>query len=184
MVGLVSSATAPAAPAPAEQSGGQPQVTNPLLAQIEQGVESKIKPESAQMYHGIVAASMKLAFDPSTHSNLQKGLSSSPDMVKNISLICAGIVGTVYEQTKQDINKFLPVAVPAALTLMCNIMSYAEQSQMIQLNPDNVAQCASSTSSAVLNKFGINKDKVAQVVKAGQNTNAATPPGPQPTAGV
>lgn len=168
--------TAPSAPATAST------LSNPVLAQVEQGIESKVTPAVSQMYHSIVMASMKLAFDPSTHGSLIQGLKSSPDVSKNVSLICAGIIGTVFHQTKQDINKFLPGAMPASVTLMCQILNYAEKSGMIQVTPDVVAQCATATSSAVLRKFGVDKGKVAQVVAAGKSTAAATPS--QPAAGV
>ncbi len=187
MVGLVSSAMAPPAPAAVAPSSpvaaaapgptaNPPVLKNPLLAQIEQGIEAKIKPESSGMYHSIVVASMKLAFDATTHASLVKGLQSSPDIIKNVSLVCAGIIGTVFHESKQDINKFLPAAVPAALTLMCQILDYAEQSKLVQLTPDNVAQCSTSTGSAVLRKFGIDKNQVNQAVAAGKNPPASAAP--------
>lgn len=178
MAGLISGAMAPTpAAAPVAPPAAPPAVptanpgsklSNPLLQQVESGIETKVPPQSKQMYLSIVVATMKLAFDAKTHPLLIKGLKSSPDMVKNISLICAGMVGMVYKESKQKPEAFIPGAVLAAMTLMCQILQFAEQSRMIEITPEVVADCTAATTEAVLAKFGIDKSKVKQAVDAGK----------------
>lgn len=193
MAGLISGAMAPTpaaapaapqAPAAAPTSNPASKLQNPLLQQVESGIEAKVSPQAKQMYLSIVVATMKLAFDASTHAMLIKGLKSSPDMVKNVSLICAGMVGMAYKQSKQKPETFVPGAVLASITLMCQILQFAEQSHMIQLTPDVIAHCTAATTNAVLTKFGIDKAKVRQAVDSGKAQQAAqTPAGAAQPAG-
>lgn len=187
MAGLISGAMAPtaattqaASPAPA----GAPPL-NPILQKVESGIEAKVSPQSKKMYMSIVVASMKLAFDAKTHPLLIKGLQSSPDMVKNVSLICAGMIGTVQSESKQDANAFVPAAVLASITLMCQILQFAEQAGMLQVTDDLAARCSAATTSAVLAKFGVDKAKVQQAVDSGKAQQAAQQaPGAAQPAGV
>lgn len=153
-------------PTGAENNGST--LKNPTLNQIEVGVEENLRPEDIETYQSIVIATMKLALDEKTHPLLLKGLNSSPDMVKNVSLICAGMLGMTWEQTKTDPNVFLPAAIPAAITLMCNILEFAEQTGMTQVTPEMAAQCSSATVKAVFNKFGIDDAKVKEAVESGK----------------
>lgn len=183
MAGLIAGATAPTprAVAPAQAAAATPttnpgsKLQNPLLQEVENGIEAKVTPQTKQMYLSIVVATMKLAFDAKTHPLLVKGLKSSPDMPKNISLICAGMVGMVYKESKQKPEVFVPGAVLAAMTLMCQILQFAEQSKMIEITPDVVADCTAATTQAVLTKFGIDKAKIKQAVDAGKAKQGAQP---------
>ena len=76
---------APAMPQGVEQSGSK--LANPALNQIETGVEAKIDQKDLQMYQSIVVACMDLAYGQKTHSLMLKGLQSSPDIYKNVSLV-------------------------------------------------------------------------------------------------
>lgn len=189
MAGLISGAMTPSAPvAPQAPAAPQPQqgqnvptanpgahLQNPLLQQVETAIEAKVSPQSKQIYLSIVVATMKLAFDAKMHPMLVKGLKSSPDIVKNVSLICAGMVGMVYKESKQKPEVFVPGAVLASITLMCQILQFAEQSHMIELTPDVVSHCTAATTQAVLTKFGIDKDKVRQAVDAGKAQQVGQP---------
>lgn len=191
MTGLVQGAMAPSAapaqptqfPTGAEEMGST--LKNPQLNQIEAGVEQSLRPEDKRTYQAIVVASMKLAFDDKTHPMLIKGLKSSPDIAKNVSLICAGMLGTVWEQSKTDPNVFLPAAVPASITLMCNIFEFAEQAGMVQPDDKMLAECSSATVKAVFDKFGIDDDKIREAIKSGQEKGGqpgAAPPEADPMA--
>lgn len=177
--------TAPAAADPMAAPGATPtggsDLKNPILKQIESSIEAKVSPKIKKTYLAIVVSAMKLCFDEKTNPSLIKGLKSSADIPKNVSLICAGMLGTIYKQSgHKNGQEFVSAAVPASMTLMCQILQFAEQSGMIQLTPQNVSQCAALTSQAVLKKFGIDHGKVQQAVAAGQakagGSAAPTPP--------
>lgn len=162
MAGLVSNAMQPAAQAapaqvaqpqgaamPPAAGGAAPEMPqgvenpgsnlqNPTLNQIETGVEQKIGPEYLDMYKSIILAAMELAFSEKTHAQLLKGLQSSPDIAKNVSLIVAGMIGIIFSQAKQDPNQFVPAAMPASIVIMCQVLEFAEQSGMVKLDRKSV----------------------------------------------
>jgi len=183
---------ATAAPSQIPQGVEQPgsKLKDPTLNQIETGVEAKIPQQYQQMYQSIIVAAMDLAFNQKTHGQMVKGLQSSPDIYKNVSLVCAGMLGTIYEQVKPDANQFLPAAVPASMTLMCQLLDFAQQAGMVKITPEEVAKCTNDTAQAVLRKFGVDGAKVRQAVDSkaqGQpagatadQAQAAPPAGAQP----
>lgn len=160
-------AAAPAGnfPTGAENPGST--LKNPILNEIETNLEQGIKPEHLRVYKGIMIAGMKLAFGE-THAKLLEGLKSSPDMSKNISLVSVGIVGMIFEQTKPDVNEFLPAAVPAVVNLMCQIMEFAESTGMIQVTPELAAECASGAVKALFRKAGIDDKMVKEAIESGK----------------
>lgn len=175
---------APAAPAGqfptgAEQPGST--LKNPILNQIETEVEATLKPEQQRMYQGIMVAGMKLAFDPKTHPKLLEGLKSSPDMGKNISLVCVGIISMIFDQTKPDVNEFLPAAVPAVINLMCQIMEFAEGAGLVEVTPELTAAASSAAVKGLFKKAGIDDNMVKQAIEQGKQKQpgAAAPMGAQ-----
>lgn len=204
MAGLVQSAMqqAPAAAPPAApQAAGAPQagsapagnsqysngaeqpgstLKDPTLNQIESGVEKAIQPQYMKTYQGIVVAAMDLSFNPKTHAQMVKGLKSNPDPYKSIPLVIAGMMGVIYEQAKPDPNAFLPAAMPASINMMCQLLSFAQQSGMTQIDSQKVARCTSDTAQAVLKKFGVDGSKVRAAVQSGPT--GAAPPAGQPAA--
>lgn len=171
MAAPAAGAAAPAMPKGVENQGSNLQ--NQTLNQIEVGVEQKIGPEYQEMYKGIILAAMDLSFSEKTHAKLLQGLQSSPDITKNVSLIVAGMIGIIFDQSKQDPNKFVPAAMPASIVIMCQILEFAEQSGMVKLTPEMIAQCTNVTSQAVLKKFGIDGAKLRQAVEAKNGEGAA-----------
>jgi len=174
---------APAMPQGVEQQGSK--LANPALNQIETGVEAKIAQKDLQMYQSIVVACMDLAYGQKTHQLMLKGLQSSPDIYKNVSLVCAGMIGMVFEQVKPDVNAFLPAAVPASVNLMCQLLEFAEKAGMIQLDDDGIAKCTDATVQAVLRKFGVDGGDIKQAVEtreAGGGAQGAAQPSAQPLA--
>lgn len=152
------------APAGVEQPGSQ--LKNPELNKIETGVEEKLASENRKMYMSIVLAAMQLGFSKQSHDKLVQGLNASPDVLKNISLICAGMMGMIFQQVQPDPNQFLPSAIPASVTMMCQVMEYAEQTGMAKFDSAAIAKCTAMTTEAVLAKFGVNKAKIQEAAAA------------------
>jgi hypothetical protein len=165
-----SGTAAPAVPQGVENPGSNLQ--NQTLNQIETGVEQKIGPEYQQMYKSIILAAMDLAFSEKTHAQLLKGMQSSPDVPKNVSLIVAGMIGIIFDQAQQDPNTFVPAAMPASIVIMCQVLEFAEQSGMTKLTPELIAQCTNLTSQAVLKKFGIDGKKLGAAIEAKNGAQA------------
>ena len=176
--------TSPAGAPSAQYSNGAEKPGSTLkdstLNQIETGVEKAIQPQYQQMYESNMVAAMDLAFNPKTHAQMVNGLKSNPDPYKSIPLVVAGMMGVIYEQAKPDPNVFLPSAIPASINLMCQLLNFAEQSGLTQIDPKKVADCTDATSQAVLRKFGIDGSKVRAAVSGDAGAAPGNPPNGQP----
>lgn len=180
MAGLLNSSPAgQAAPqgnaAPASSAPDQ-QIDDPLLQQIEQGIEQQVPPEMKQMYESIVLAGMKVMFSKDTASLMDQQLDASGDMVANIADGISMLIMIVFNEAQQPPEQFIPAAGLASITLMCHALDYAEQTRGLKVDEQFVADCTKATTMKVLERFGITQDQVGQVIAAGQQQGGAQPP--------
>jgi hypothetical protein len=168
-------------------TAGAPELQDPILKQIEDGIEAKVKPELKQLYQSIVTAAMSIMFGKETHALMQKRLASDPDITKAVSSAVADLIAGIYNKIgarlpPDDKQKFLPAAALASVTLMCQMLDYAEKTGGAQVSEDMAGKCAQMTTSAVLQKFGVGPDKVQKAVQMAQAQQAGAPGGAAPPA--
>lgn len=182
----------------AKASGAAPKapaLSDPILKQIEAGVESRVPPQLSSMYKSIVVAGMAVMFSKKTHNLMQKRLQSSNDIVGNVSTgisnLIAGISNEVIPKMPAPAKAaFIPAAVLASTTLMCQMLNYWEKTGGQTVTPQIAEGCVQATTRAVLQKFGIGQQQIQQAVQQGkqrggsQQANAAptAPATPQPAA--
>jgi hypothetical protein len=195
MAGLLNSTPAQAAPAaapaPAPAAGQQPQqqggaadqqLDDPLLIQTEKSIEQSVPPEHKQMFDSIVLAGMNVMFSKETASLMEQQLDEGGDIVSNVSDGVAKLIMIVFNESKQDVNAFMPASVLAAVVLMCQALDYAEQTRGAQVTPEIVAQCTKQTQLKVLKTFGVSEEQVNQVAASGMQQmqqGGAAPQAPQ-----
>lgn len=177
-------AAAPAAPA----TGAAPELADPILKQIEQGIEAQVKPELKPLYQSITTAAMSVMFGKDTHGLMQKRLQSDPDLTKSVSSAVADLIASIYNKIgarlpPADKQKFLPAACLASVTMMCQMLDYAEKTGGAQVTEDMAAKCSQMTTSAVLQKFGVGPDKVKKAVEMAQAQQGAGGAAPPPMQG-
>ena len=180
MAGLLNSSPAgQAAPqgnaAPASGAPDQ-QIDDPLLQQIEQGIEQQVPPEMKQMYESIVLAGMKVMFSKDTASLMDQQLDASGDMVANIADGISMLIMIVFNEAQQPPEQFIPAAGLASITLLCHALDYAEQTRGLKVDEKFIADVTKATTMKVLERFGITQDQVSQVIAAGQQQGGAQPP--------
>ncbi len=173
----------PAAAAQPQQPGGaaDQKLDDPLLIQTEQAIEQSVPPEHKQMFDSIVLAGMTVMFSKETSSLMEQQLDEGGDLSENVSDGVAKLIMIVFNESKQDINQFMPASVLAAVVLMCQALDYAEQTRGAQGTPEIVATCTKQTQLKVLKTFGVSEDQVNQVAAAGMQQMGAG--GAAPTAG-
>ena len=165
-----------------------PALTDPILKQIEAGVEAKVPPQLKSMYTSVVVAGMAIMFSAKTHHLVQKRLASSNDIAGNVSTgisnMIAGISNEVIHKLPPDQKQsFLPAAVLASLTLMCQLLNYSEKTGGPTVTPAIAEGCAQATTRAVLQKFGIGQQQIQQAVQQGkQQQGGASAQAAAPTA--
>lgn len=150
-----------------------PALTDPILKQIETGIEAKVPPQLRAMYKSIVVAGMAIMFSSKTHHLMKKRLASSNDIVGNVSTgisnLIAGISNEVIHKIPSDQQQaFLPAAVLASLTLMCQMLNYSEKTGGQTITPAIAEGCVQATTRAVLQKFGIGQQQIQQAVAQGR----------------
>jgi hypothetical protein len=171
----------------APQPSSAPPLTDPILVQIEKGVEAKVPKQLASIYKSLVVGGMAIMFSPQTHGLMQKRLSSGPDMTANVSSAIAdlivGIINTIGKRmSKQQQQLLIPASVLASVTLMCQMLNYAEKTSGQPVTAQEASGCAQATTQAVLQKFGIGPQQVQQVVQQGKAKQGAAAPAAGPIA--
>ncbi len=163
------------APPQGNQDASAASLNDPMLKQIEDGIEQAVPPEMKSMYQSIVVAGMNVMFSKETSNLMDQQLAVSDDVVANVSDGIAKLMMIIYNEAKQPADKFVPAAGLASLTLMCQFLDYAEQAKGVKLDETMIADCTKATTQKVLEKFGIKQDQVNQVIAAGQQGGAAQP---------
>jgi hypothetical protein len=173
--------------APQQGAGSAPPVSDPILKQIEDGVEAKVPEPLKQMYQSVVTAGMAVMFSKQTHDLMQKRLTAKPDLVEAVSSAVADLVAGVYNQVAPKLGtpekqKFPAAAAMASTVLMCQMLDYAEKTMGAKVTPEMAGNCAQVTSRAVLAKFGIGQQQIVGAVQAGQRAQQGGAPAPSPAA--
>lgn len=160
---------------------GAPALQDPILQQIETGIEGKVKPDLKPLYQSIVTAAMSVMFGKDSHGLMQKRLAADPDITKAVSSAVADLIAGIYNKIGQrlppaDKQKFLPAAALASVTLMCQMLDYTEKTGGAKITDDVAAKCSAMTTSAVLAKFGVGPDKVQKAMQIAQQKAAGGVP--------
>lgn len=168
---------------PTQMQGGQQSQMNvssdslndPLLKQVEDGIEKAVPPEHQKMYQSIMVAGMNVMFSKETSQLLDQQLAVSNDIVTNISDGIAKLIMIIFNESKQSVDDFAPAMGLASISLMAQALDYAEQAKGIKVDEQIIADCTKATMQKVLARFGIQQNQVDQVIAAGQQQNSAPP---------
>jgi hypothetical protein len=175
-----------------------PALTDPILKQIETGIEAKVPPQLRSMYKSIVVAGMAIMFSAKTHNLMKKRLAASNDIVSNVSTGIANMIAGISNEVIHKLppgqqQAFLPAAVLASLTLMCQMLNYSEKTGGQTITPQIAEGCVQAVTRAVLQKFGVGQQQIQQAVQQGKQRQgsgaqsaapaASTPAAPPPSSG-
>lgn len=165
-----------------DMQGSSESLNDPILKQIEQGIEEKIPPEMKDKYLAIVVSGMQIMFSKETSALLDKTLDMQGDMVSNLSQGIAKLMVLIYNESKKgspqgDENSGMDVrmAVPAAISLLCQALDYAEHAKGVKVTPEMAAAATKQTMLATLKMFGISSDQISKTIQAGQQGGGAQP---------
>jgi len=167
-------------------------VQNPLLKQVEAGIEKQVPTDIREAYDRIVVAGMKIMFDEKSHGNMQlvKDPQAKNDIVGSVSKGIAGLMYIMHEQSRGpnggEPTMPLEPAVLASITLMTKSLDFAERGLGVRIDRQILADCTEATAEQVLRKFNISQEQVEEVVARTQAGEQLVPPKsgqpqPQPT---
>lgn len=175
MAGLLDAGKAPAS--------GQ-QLSDPILQQIEQNLESQVPPQLKKQYLAIVVAGMSILYNEKTAQFIKQRMQASPDMVQNVSKGVADLILMVFQNSGQDKNKaqtqaFFDAAMLACITLMCQVLDMAEKLGALEVTSELVGKCTEATYKATMQNFGVTPEMVrAEMSKAQKGVDMSKPPQP------
>ncbi len=142
---------------------------DPSLQQMAQQITSKIPLTKMAHFLAIENSGMQVIFSKETSHLINKYIKSN-DLVGSISNSIAMLLAYIYKESNKKMD--ISMAGPAGLVLMCHVLDYAEQTGMIQLNPQLIAQCAQATAMASLKVFGIGQAQIDAAIQRGKQAQA------------
>lgn len=164
-------------------------LTDPVLEQIVQQTEDKVKTLSPQLqdaYQRIVTPGMKILYTPQTHQMERQGIAkiTGPQDVPNaVAQGVAKIISTLYQASQRKMS--IPMSIPAATTLACYILDDIAHIKGIPMTPDLVAQTTQAVVQKLYALYQISPQQVQQAIDAGKakqgqggKTPAPVPPTP------
>ncbi len=163
----------------AEQPVADDSIDDPILQQIERGIEEKVPPELKKQYLAVVVAGMRIMYGEETSHMIDEQLQASDDIVKNVSEGIAKLMMLIHSESKGKMS--IPAAALAALSLMAQALDYAEKKFGIEVTPEIAAEATKATSMEVLKVFGIDQAQIDEHIAKGQQQGAGAA---QPQTGV
>lgn len=175
------------------------ELSNPLLQQAEDKIESGLTPDNRQNYYKIVVAGQHAALDKGPNGILAS-LAQSKDPVSDAA---KGAISLVLILRKQAHGVMpLKAAIPAAMVLMIKALDFADRSGIVKVAEPELVRATHIFTDTMFARFGISKAGLANAatkihrltqspeamaainLKAGltRHPNAATPT-PIPPAG-
>lgn len=138
-------------------------VENPLLKQMITELEAKMNPQQKADYMPIVVAGMKILFDDSTHSMVKDKIKNSKSLVKDGAAGAVMLIGVIAKEAKGKMK--VEMAVPAAITLLCYIYDFIEDSTGGRIDQGSLAKAVQTVAVETLKLFGIDQKKFANGIQ-------------------
>ena len=143
---------------------------NPLLQQVQESMDANVQknaPELYEAYKRTVLAGKKILFNPKTHQNMElvKNPESRNDPVNTIAKGVAGLMNLMWLQSKKKMP--VQVVIMAGVTLMAEVMDFAERSFGLQIEPQLVSQTTKAMMFLLFKHLGISEEQLSQAIKQG-----------------
>lgn len=148
-------------------------IDDPMLKRIERGIDAKVSPQLRKQYLQILVAGMKVIYHSEISKQIADKLKSSMDIKGDVSKGTANIIATIFNEVSRNMRpeqktSFVAAAMPAGVTLMCQLLDYSEQIAGTKVTEDLIAETSQATSVELLRKFGIDESQVKSAIAAGQ----------------
>lgn len=158
MSGIINDTPAPSddTAAPAEKTGAQ--LSNPLLQQAEQQLETKLTPENAADVDKIIVAGLHIALAKGPDGFMGR-LRNVPDP---ISACAQGAVSLVLILRKQSRGVMpMKAAVPAAMSLMLRGLDFVDRSKIVPIGEPELVRATHIFTDFLFAKLGVSKQALA-----------------------
>jgi hypothetical protein len=158
---------------------GDPDSTDPLIAQVQDLLRSKIPPNLRVPVQKIVMAGIKIMYAPQTHFLMIHTIKTNADPAEAAGMGVTQLITILYKESKGT----MPIdAIPlAAVLLVCDALDFMEKSGVCKVTPDILSRATQTVIAYLMQKVGMTPQKMVQMMKNGQG-GQQSPPGTQPAA--
>lgn len=129
-------------------------LSNPILQQAEDMIETHLTPDNRQNYMKIVAAGLHVALDGGPDSLMAK-LRQSQDPVADAAKGAVSLVIILRKQAKGVMP--VPAMVPAAMTLMLTALDFLGRSKTAEIGQAELVRATHIFADTVFARFNITK---------------------------
>ena len=152
MSGIINTQASGNAPAPTGSPVGE--MSNQLLQQTENKVESGLTPENRANYIKIVVAGMHVGLDKGPQG-LLGSLQNSKDPIGDAAKGAVSLVIILRQQAKGVMP--LKAMVPAAMTLMLKALDFVDRSKIAQVGTPELVRATKIFTDTMFARMGISK---------------------------
>lgn len=149
------------------------QASNQMLAQAEQGVQSKVKPELRAGLDKVIQAGLTILYSPKLEEQRNQMIANSRDPAKDAAQGAARMVSNLYQQSAHKMPTDL--IVPAAMVFAFEWLDLVSKVGKLEITPDVIARTTREVGSAVLPLFGVTPDKLTQLQGLAEKQSRAQP---------
>jgi len=143
------------------------QASNPMLAQAEKGIESKVSPKLKPAFDKVVQAGLTIMYSPKLQTEMKKNLASTTDFADAAGKGASRLISNLYMQSNKA-KQVQDVAVPACMIFAFEYLDLAEKSGKVQVTPELISKATQAVSDAVLPMFGMTQDKIQSLMQQRQ----------------
>jgi hypothetical protein len=155
------------------------QASNPMLAQAEQAIQSKISPALQGAFQKVVHAGLTIMYAPQSKALLQKRVAASVDPAKEAGDGATRLISNLYQQSRKTMP--LSLVVPAAMIFAFEYLDLVAKAGKAQITPGIIGRATTAVGDGILPLMGVSKEKLAQMVKASSQGAAPTAGAAAPT---
>lgn len=140
---------------------------NEMIIKAEAAIDAKVSPKDKEAYDKIVLAGMKVMFeDEAMHAQLLQGLRDAQDPMQAAVEGVIGILGLLFQKSRNT----MPVGpmILAGQSLMMEGLDFMEETGMIEVTPDLLAQATQSYIETLLPKLGMTPEKMKGILAQAQ----------------
>lgn len=133
-------------------------LSNPLLQQAEDKIESQLTPDNRQNYMKVVVAGMHAALDKGPNGILAQ-LRQSQDPISDAAKGAVSLVLILRKQAQGIMP--LKAMVPAAMTLMLKALDFIDRSKIMPIGEPELVRATHIFTDTIFARFGISKAGLA-----------------------
>ena len=145
-----------------------PDLSNPLLQQAEDKIESGLTPQNRANYDKIVVAGLHAVLDPGVNGLMAK-LAQSQDPISDAAKGAVSVALVLRKEARGVMP--LQAMVPAAMTLMLRALDFVGRAKIAPVGQPELVRATHIFSDFIFARFGITK---AGLANAAQKVHALT----------